>query len=196
MRVAAALWGALLAAAVSLPAAAHEVVYETTLSGANESPANDSLGTGFVRVTVDLDVVSMRVEASFSGLGGPSSAAHIHCCLVGGGPPNAGVATQLPSFPGFPLDVTAGSYDQTFDLALASSYNPAFVTAAGSLGNALNALLLGLDGDTAYFNIHTSLFPAGEIRGILHPVPEPEVGGLLLLALGALGFTRWSQSPQ
>ncbi len=70
MRVIPALCVGLLAAALALPAAAHEVVYETTLSGANESPANGSLGTGFVRITVDLDVLSMHVETTFSGLSG------------------------------------------------------------------------------------------------------------------------------
>jgi hypothetical protein len=196
MRFSAALCGALLTAALSLPAAAHEVVYETTLSGANESPVSNSLGTGFVRVTVDLDVLSMLVEATFSGLSGTTTAAHIHCCLVDGGPLNVGVATQVPTFPGFALGVTSGSYDQTFDLSQASSYNPAFVTAQGTLGAALNALLLGLDDEATYFNIHTTAFPGGEIRGILHPVPEPELLGLLVLALGTVGFATRSQSPR
>lgn len=187
MRILAALCGSLLAGVLALSASAHEVVNEATLSGANESPANGSLGTGFARVTVDLDVLSMRVEATFSGLSGSSTAAHIHCCLVDGGPPNVGVATPVPTFPGFPLGVTSGSYDQTFDLALASSYNPAFVTAEGTLGNALNALLLGLAAGDTYFNIHTDTNPGGEIRGLLQAVPEPELLDLLLLALGPLG---------
>ena len=41
------------------------------------------------------------------------------------------MATRVPSFVGFPLGVTAGSMDNTYDLNLASSYNPAFVTDNG-----------------------------------------------------------------
>jgi hypothetical protein len=35
-------------------------------------------------------------------------------------------------------------------------------------------------------NIHTAIFPGGEIRGQLEPVPEPSA--LLLLGVGALGL--------
>lgn len=102
------------------------------------------------------------------------------------------VATQLPSFDGFPLGVTAGSYDHTFDMSLASSYNSTFVTNnGGTVSSAFNALVFGLDAGMAYLNIHTSLFPGGEIRGLLSPVPEPESYALLLAGLGVLAlFTR------
>ncbi|MFI5314591.1 MAG: CHRD domain-containing protein [Myxococcota bacterium] len=177
-----------LIAAAALPAAAHEVVYEATLSGGNESPANASPGIGTVKVTIDLDVLSMEVQADFSGLQGTSTAAHIHCCLVPSGPLNVGVATAVPSFPGFPTGVTSGSYDQTFDLSQASSYNPAFVTANTDVSGALNALLNGLAGGATYFNIHTSTSPGGEIRGFLQAVPEPELLGLVGVGLVALSL--------
>ena len=41
------------------------------------------------------------------------------------------VATGVPTFLGFPTGVTNGYYDHTFDLTLASSFNPAYVTANG-----------------------------------------------------------------
>ena len=54
----------------------------------------------------------------------------------------------------------------------ASSYNPAFVTAnGGTVAGAEAALLAGLHAGTAYLNIHTSMVPAGEIRGFLVEVP-------------------------
>ncbi len=52
--------------------------------------------------------------------------AHIHCCAPLG--TNAGVATTVPAFAGFPLGVTQGTYlSQLFSLEDSSFYNPAFV---------------------------------------------------------------------
>lgn len=84
----------------------------------------------------------------WSGTSGVTTASHIHCCTVDQGTGNAGVATQLPSFAGFPLGVSSGSYDQTFDMTLAGSWNPTFVTNnGGTTASALNALIAGLTDD-------------------------------------------------
>jgi hypothetical protein len=133
----------------------------------------------------------MRVEASFSGLEGTVTAAHIHCCTVDPGQLNAGVATVTPTFTGFPSGVMAGTYDMTFDLSQTDSYNPAFVTAnGGTASGAMNALLNGVAEGKAYFNIHSSVYGGGEIRGFLQLVPEPASGGLMLLGIGALAAAR------
>ncbi len=136
----------------------------------------------------------MRVEASFSGLLGNVTASHIHCCTALPSAGTIGVATPIPSFPGFPSGVTAGTYDQTFDLTAASSYNPAFVTNnGGTLSTAMNTLLAGIGAGKSYLNIHTSQFPGGEIRGFLQPVPEAQTYALMLTGLvtvGALARTR------
>ena len=187
MRLAYSLLAVSAAAALAAPAIAHEVIYEAPLLGASEFPVAASPGTGTARVTVDLDTLMMRVEASFSGLLGNVTASHIHCCVLPGA--NAGVATQTPTFSGFPLGVTAGSYNQLFDMSLSASYNAAFITASGgTVGSAFNALILGLDAGKAYLNIHTTSFPGGEIRGLLAPVPEPTTYALLLGGLAVVGW--------
>lgn len=178
----------------SFAAAAHTLIYSTTLTGAEEAPPNASPGIGAAIVTIDLDLVTMRVQAIFAGLEGETAAAHIHCCTTTPGAGTAGVASALPSFPGFPLGVTTGTYDASFDLSDAASYNPAFITASGgSVSEAMSALLAGLDAGNAYFNVHSSVYPAGEIRGFMAapaPVPLPAAAWLLGPALGGLALLR------
>lgn len=188
MMIARALAGACLAFAAALPVAANEIVYYTDLSGAAESPPNASPGTGWTRVTIDFDLMTMHLEASFADLMGTTTVAHIHCCTASPDTGTAGVATQTPSFVGFPAGVSSGAYDNIFDMTQASSYNAAFITAnGGTVNGAFSALTMGLDAGKAYMNIHTDLFPGGEIRGFLHPVPEPETYALMLLGLAAIG---------
>lgn len=154
------------------PAFTHHVRYTANLTGAAESPSNGSPGIGHAVVTIDFDLVSLRVDTSFSALQGTITAAHIHAPTASPGSGTADVATQVPSFSGFPTGVTSGSYDHEFDLAEASTYNPAFITASGgTVSDALNALVAALDEGKAYLNIHTTAYPGGEIRGFLIHVP-------------------------
>jgi hypothetical protein len=95
----------------------------------------------------------------------------------------AGVMTTTPTFPGFPSGGTFGHYDQVIDLTQASAYNPGFVTASGgTISGALNRMLTAFAEGRAYFNIHTTAFPPGEIRGFLVPVPAPASAGVLGMA--------------
>lgn len=165
------------------------VTFTATLTGSAEAPPNESPATGVATVIYDDAARTLFVEASFSGLEGPTTAAHIHCCVEPPGtiPP----ATEVPSFTGFPLGVTAGVFSGTFDLTLESSFNPDFITATGgTIAGAEEALAAGLASGQAYFNIHTTAHPAGEIRGFLRTVPEPEALSIIGLALGMLIVAR------
>jgi hypothetical protein len=74
-------------------------------------------------------------------------------------------------------------------MTLASSYNPAFVSAnGGTVSTALNALLGGLESGRGYLNIHSTTYPGGEIRGFLQAVPEPETYVLFLAGLGLMAL--------
>lgn len=136
----------------------------------------EALGaTGSGSTIVDIDIVAhtLRVRATFSGLSGNTTASHIHAPTAVPFTGNAGVATEVPSFAGFPLGVTAGSMDQTLDTSAASSWNPAFLTAnGGNVFSAEAAFASYLAQGRSYLNIHSSTFPGGEIRGYLAPVPE------------------------
>src|SRR4029077_16190097 len=106
------------------------ITFVANLSGANEIPIVASPGTGVATIVLDPVAQTLQVSATFSGLTSNTVAAHIHCCQPFG--TNAGVATLLPAFTDFPLGVTSGTYPpHVFDLTMASTYNPAFVTAQG-----------------------------------------------------------------
>lgn len=152
------------------------------LAGSAQVPSNPSTGSGFAVLSLAGNLLTVNVQ--WTGLtGGPAQAAHIHCCVL----PTDNATVAVP-FVGFPV-MTAGTYNATFDLANASVYTSAFLTAnGGSAAGAESALLAGLNAGRAYVNIHNAVYPGGEIRGNLAPaLTMPEPSGVALVAAGLGG---------
>jgi len=164
--------------------------YYANLSGPAEVPPNTSIGTGKAVITITGNL--MRVQVSFSGLTGNTTASHIHAPTATAGTGTAGVATTTPTFTDFPLGVKAGTYDHTFDMTQASSYNPAYITAnGGTPTSAFTALKTAIAAGKSYLNIHSTFAPGGEIRGFLLPCPTITVSipDAFALAQGVLPNT-------
>ena len=176
-------------ACVGVAQSAHATLYAyyAVLNGPSEFPANASPGTGYALVDYDDLAHTLHVQAWFKDLTAGNTAAHIHAATATPFAGTAQVATTTPTFPGFPSGVTSGSYDNVLDLKLASSYRAGFITSSGgTVAGAEAALTTAMANGQAYFNIHTTTFSGGEIRGFLTPVPEP--GSIILTCMGLAGM--------
>lgn len=165
----------LIAPFLSLESAfADPVTFTAKLSSEAQGQQNASPGTGSATVVMDTTTHTLQVSVSFAGLQSTTTAAHIHClCTAPPGDQATWAATQLPTFPGFPLGVTSGTYSGTLDTSLAGTYSPRFLVATGGTAAAAEAALFaGLLAGQAYLNIHTvGTERFGEIRGFLQRAP-------------------------
>jgi hypothetical protein len=136
--------------------------FKATMNAANEvaSVAVSSSGTGTADYTVDGGTVSYTV--TFTGLTANATAGHIH---VGPAGVNGGVTVPftVPS-PGTKAGTISGSFTAA-NVAVASTSDGGMGVDAGDYNGLLQLMRAG---DT-YTNIHTSTYPAGEIRGQNQP---------------------------
>jgi hypothetical protein len=135
-------------------------------------------------VAIDVVAHTLSLNIDFQGLTGTTTAAHIHSGTAVAGTGTVGASTA--DFAGFPFSVITGNYTALLNTALTSTFTGAFLaanggTAAGAEAKLANDLAQG----KAYFNIHSTSFPSGEIRGFL-AVPEAEQTALVLIGLAGL----------
>ncbi|HTO04560.1 MAG TPA: CHRD domain-containing protein [Opitutus sp.] len=144
-----------------------QLMFRTTLNGANEVPARMTPAWGIGHATLDLDSKMFSFEYTFEGLLAPQTAAHIHVAPPG---VNGGVLIPLPN--GSPSGIDTVLTDMDIEQ---------------------------LRGGLWYVNVHSELYPGGEIRGQFVPVPEAStyaMGAALVLGLALLRRHRNSRLAQ
>lgn len=180
----------LLSAALLLGSAAASA-HSTHFAGSFGAEVPGASGSGTLALEYDSDGHTLMIQATWAGLSGVTTNAHIHCCTASANVGTAGVAlAQGGMLPLFPLGVASGSYTKIIDLTDTAQYGGTFLTGSGGTAAAAEArLIANLASGQAYFNIHTNNFPGGEIRTFVTVVPEPGTYALMLGGLGLLGLT-------
>lgn len=180
---------------VAATSQAAPVYYRAVASGPAEEIPNGSPGSSVS--SFEIDDLILRAEVPFRDLSSPTVSAHIHCCTLDA---FRGAAPIAIPFLDFPLQVTSGAYTAVFDLGDPATYDPDFLAANGGTPQlASGALINAFNGNQAYVNIHSSAYPAGEIRGfaVAAPIPEPGTWAMMGMGLGVMALlARRRFSPQ
>jgi hypothetical protein len=148
---------AVTAAAVLLTAAsasAQQIAMVANLNAGEETPVLLSGAVGTAEVGVDITNRELSVTLRVFNIPTTTTAGHIHVGPRGLAGP---VVLDFPNIPG-----RLGDFTLTFRLSqTALRPNPAIGI------NTMEDVIQAIAGGNAYVNIHTTTFPAGEIRGQL-----------------------------
>ena len=140
-----------------------EDTFRAKLSGFNEVPPINTNGTGTFKATFDEHTGQLNYTITFSGLGSNVTQSHVHfaepgvsggvmfflCTNLGNGP------AGTPACP-----ATGGTVTGTITSASIVAINAQNLTATD-----LTSVLKIMRNGVGYANVHTTVFPAGEIRG-------------------------------
>ena len=189
--------------ALAAPLAANATLFDftATLQGSNELPGNLSAATGFAALQYnDGGTVGLLGDDSFfvligaSGLTGIPSGWHIHgaATTTENGPVRVNVGGVLGGTAGVGTLVSGGlisalSLPALFSVPVTA---PTIAPPGSNAGHPAMSFLSMLQSHLAYVNVHTPIFPGGEVRGQLLQVtvvPEPETYGMLLAGLALIG---------
>jgi hypothetical protein len=144
----------MMTAAVSVMPLSHAQAdvlwFHTQLRGANEKIPNSVPATGYATVELDTVAKTVRYRVVFSGLSGPVTLPHYH------GPKLPDVMFHGPKLPGMKAP-------QLFFII----YHP--TSPMTGMKRVNDRQIAELKAGEWYVNIHTARYPAGEIRGWLHP---------------------------
>jgi|SRR5688572_2699748 len=159
---------ALLAMAALLPitaAQADNKVFKVELAGEHEVPVISTGASGGFHARISDDGQSIQYELAYSDLEGTVTQAHIH---VGQRDVNGGISaflcSNLGNGPAGTQACPAAPAVITGTITAADVIGPSGQgVAAGELDELISAMRDG----NAYANVHTTLFPAGEIRSQL-----------------------------
>ncbi|MFO1329827.1 MAG: CHRD domain-containing protein [Rubrivivax sp.] len=200
------------------PAQAYTVTLHGSLDSAqvvdiDGDRASTSTATGEISITMDTVLQTITADLVWRGLSGPADRSHIHDAPAGVNrlvPPNdrffheiiwddpvSVVGGFVECHPGaidsngdpLPPDISCapptGELHNTLDLSDGSYFDP-----TGEFGfTDFNALLQALLSNGIFVDMHTDLYPGGEIRGQLINQDVPEPAPLSLLGLGLLAAT-------
>jgi hypothetical protein len=147
------------------------LLFNATLSGLQENPANASPGTGTATASFNLGTNLFVFNDSWSGLSAPQTASHIH----------------TPGAPGVNGPVV-------FPFGAAEGFVPGGTSGSVSFSTILTATqITQLLGGLFYVNVHTTAFPGGEIRGQITAIPSavPEPSTYALAGAALLGLMIW-----
>ena len=154
-------------AVASSTSAQAQTSFISVLNGAQEAPtpvSTPAFGNG--TVLLNAARTQITINLTFRGLLAPITIAHIHNGAFGiGGPVILDIRSLITT-------TNEGSDGSIVNGTLN-------VTAAQA-----EVLLSG----NGYFNVHTSRFPGGEIRGQINVVPEPSTYLLMATGLGGLAL--------